>query len=201
MSCHFLLSAAARTLSPYEVAQMSEERAVDLFRLLRWGDAEQFPCPHCGAIHKHYRLERRGLWKCPSCRDCFSVTTKTKFAYHKRPLRHYLYAVAVYVNAVKGISAMQMSRELNIQHKAAFVILGKVRDALMETVDTSPLTGNVHMDGAYVGGKVRPENKKEDRVDRRLAENQDPNKRCILVMRQNYTPEEMILFSSVSPSE
>ncbi|WP_287669528.1 transposase [Accumulibacter sp.] len=47
------------------------------------------------------------------------------------------------------------------------------------------------MDGAYVGGKVRPENSNEDRVDRRLAENQDPDKRCILVMRQAHTEAEV----------
>jgi hypothetical protein len=38
---------------------------------------------------------------------------------------------------------------------------------------------------------VRPENKKEDRVDRRLAENQDPDKRCILVMREAHTEAEV----------
>jgi hypothetical protein len=36
--------------------------------------------------------------------------------------------------------------------------------------DESALSGQVHVDGAHVGGKVRPENRKEDRVDRRLAE-------------------------------
>jgi len=41
-----------------------------------------------------------------------------------------------------------------------------------------------------VGGSVRPENRKADRVDRRLAENQNPDKRCVLVMRENPTPEE-----------
>jgi transposase-like protein len=192
MTLHFLLKAEARTLSPLQVAQMSEERAVGLFRLLRWGDAKEIPCPHCGVVHRHYWLEKRQVWKCAACREGFSVTTKTKFAYHKLPLRVYLYAVSVFVNAVKGISALQMARDLGIQHKSAFVILGKVREALMETRDETPLTGQVHMDGAYVGGKMRPENKKEDRVDRRLAENQSPDKRCILVMRQNYTLEELL---------
>ena len=46
------------------------------------------------------------------------------------------------------------------------------------------------MDGAYVGGHVRPQNKKEERVDRRLAEHQSPDKRCILVMRENYPEQE-----------
>ena len=39
------------------------------------------------------------------------------------------------------------------------------------------------MDGAYVNGHVRPANKKADRVDRRLAENQNPDKRCVFAMR------------------
>jgi hypothetical protein len=56
--------------------------------------------------------------------------------------------------------------------------------------DETPLSGDVHVDGAYVGGSARPENRKEDRVDRRLAENQNPDKRCILVMRENHTAEE-----------
>jgi hypothetical protein len=42
-----------------------------------------------------------------------------------------------------------------------------------------------------VGGQVRPKNKKEDRVNRRLAENQDPDKRCILVMRQAHSEAEV----------
>lgn len=40
------------------------------------------------------------------------------------------------------------------------------------------------MDGAYANGRIRPKNKKEDRIDRRLAENQRPDKRCVFVMRQ-----------------
>ena len=57
--------------------------------------------------------------------------------------------------------------------------------------DESALQGEIHVDGAYVGGTVRPANKKEDRVDRRLAQNQDPDKRCILVMREAYTEAEV----------
>jgi hypothetical protein len=57
-----------------------------------------------------------------------------------------------------------------VSHKTAYVLLQKIRESLLVNRDESALTGHVHVDGAYVGGKVRPENKKEDRVDRRLAE-------------------------------
>jgi hypothetical protein len=40
------------------------------------------------------------------------------------------------------------------------------------------------MDGAYINGHIREKNKNEDRIARRLAENQKPTKRCVLVMRQ-----------------
>jgi hypothetical protein len=98
----------------------------------------------------------------------------------------YLGAVALYTNAVKGLSALQMCRDLGVQYKTAFVLMHKVREGLMAQRDETPLSGEVEVDGAYVGGHVRAQNKKEERLDRRLAENQSPDKRCILVMRENY---------------
>jgi transposase-like protein len=190
MTQHFLLSAAARTISVLEVAAMSDDEAFDLFKRLRWGDREEVACPHCGLVHKHYFRPARQIWRCAGCREDFSVTSKTLFAFHKLPLRVYLAAIAIFTNAVKGVSALQIARDLGVQHKSAYVLVHKLREALMVGRDERPLSGDVHVDGAYVGGSVRPENRKEDRVDRRLAENQNPDKRCVLVMRENHTAEE-----------
>ena len=193
MSIHFLLSAKARTLSSLQVANMTENEATSLFKYLRWGERdEDMVCPHCGVMHKPYFIKTRRLWKCAHCRSFFSVTSGTIFAYHKLPLKTYLYVISMYTNSVKGISSLQMAREITCQHKTAFVLLGKIREALMNARDDTPLEGDIHMDGAYACGSIRPENRKEDRVDRRLAENQNPGKRCILVMRQNYTAEEVM---------
>ena len=190
MSMHFLLSAKARTLSVLQVAGMSDDDAFVLFRHLRWGEGDDVVCPHCGTAHRHYFKASRKLWRCIACREDFSVTSGTIFAFHKLPLRIYLAAVILFANAVKGISALQMARDLGVQHKTAYVLIHKIRESLLVGRNESALAGTVHLDGAYVGGTVRPENRKEDRVDLRLAENQDPDKRCILVMRQNYTDEE-----------
>ena len=43
---HFLLSAKARTLSVYEIMQITHEQAFLLFKEMRWGK-EQPTCPHC----------------------------------------------------------------------------------------------------------------------------------------------------------
>ncbi|QRM31922.1 transposase [Microvirga sp. VF16] len=46
------------------------------------------------------------------------------------------------------------------------------------------LDGEVEIDGKYTGGHVRPENKAEDRVDRRLKQNRSPDRLCALAIRQ-----------------
>jgi len=101
-------------------------------------------------------------------------------------------AIALYTNAVKGISSLQLGRDLDVQYKTAFVLTHKIRESLMLHRDESKLSGEVYMDGTYVNGSVKKKNKKEDRVDRRLAENQNPDKRCVVVARDSYSDGEGI---------
>ncbi len=68
-------------------------------------------------------------------------------------------AIIIFANAVKGISASQMSRALGVQYKTAFVLIHKLRAALMDTQDDVKLSGVVEMDGCYVGS-TKPKNKK-----------------------------------------
>jgi len=62
--------------------------------------------------------------------------------------------------------------------------------ALYEHRDKSPLEGDIHIDGAYICYHVRPKNRRSERIDRRLKRNQNPKKRCVLVMRQLATEDE-----------
>src|SRR5471032_2683146 len=56
MAQHFLLSAAARSLSPAKVMRMSEQGAQNVFARLRWPQTDGKPvCPGCG---------------CQICYDC-----------------------------------------------------------------------------------------------------------------------------------
>jgi len=189
MHQHFLLSAKAHTLSVREVFELSDEAAFDLFRKLRWGWGGEVGCPQCGVVEPHWFLSSRRQWRCKACGHTFSVTSGTIFAHDKLPLRVDLGAVAVYTSAVNGLSALQMSRALGVQYKSAFVLMHKLRESLMVQREDTPLSGEVEIDGAYVGGPIRPQNKKQERVDRRRAENQNPDKRCILVLREKH-PED-----------
>jgi len=187
MAQHFLLSKEARSFSLVKIAQLTEKQAENFFRKIRWSETNGKPvCPCCGSIKKHYFLNTRKKWKCRDCHKQFTITSGTLFSSHKLPLKTYLMAIALFVNEVKGMSALKLSRELDIQYKTAFVLLHKFRDALLETRDETPLNGVCEIDGAYVNHYVRPENNINDRIDRRLTANQNPNKRCIVVIRQRH---------------
>lgn len=184
MAQHFLLSAKARTLSVVQVARMSEEEARATFRAIRWASTDGEPvCPRCGCL-AIYEYEARPIFKCKACGHQFSVTSGTIFASRKLALRDYLLAIALFVNGAKGMPALQLSRDLDVQYKTAFVLAHKLREAMAADQDGLTLEGEVEVDGAYFGGYVRPENRKEDRKDRRLARNQTGKRRVVVVMRQ-----------------
>ena len=128
---HFLLSAAARTLSLREAFALSDEQAFALFGEVRWGRDADPVCPSCGVAEQHWFLASRRQWRCRACGHTFSVTSGTLFAAHKLPLQIYLAAIAIYTNAVKGLSALQLARDLDVQYKTAFVLMHKLRASLL----------------------------------------------------------------------
>lgn len=187
LSQHFLLSAAARDISLFDVSEMSEQEAIDYFAKIRWGRLDEQACPHCGVIdqHRYVRLQKR--WRCRHCYAGFSVTSGTVFHNHKLPLKKILEGVVLYANVVKGISALQMARDLDVQHKTAFVLLHKIRESLLLSRDADKMSGTVEVDGGYMHTYVRPKRLKSERKDLRLAESQNPNKCVILVLRERHS--------------
>ena len=187
MSQHFLLSVAARTLSLSAVARMSDEEAHAKFVAIRWANNGGEPyCPKCGCV-KLYAFATRKLWKCSACRYQFSVTARTIFADRKRPIRDYLLAIAIFANGAKGHSALQLSRDLDCQYKTAFVLAHKLREAIGSRAhdsDAPELAGEVQIDGMYTGGHRKPENRKAERVDRRLAEERTGKRQVVVVARE-----------------
>jgi len=191
---HYLLSAKARSFSIMEIARLSDEQAFDMFKEARW--PEGVKCPHCDCAD-HYWLQTRKQWRFKCCKHTFSVTSGSIFSNHKLPLNTYLMAIALFSNCAKGMSALQLSRDLNVQYKTAFVLAHKLRESLMDD-QPALLDGEVEIDAAYVNGHVRPQNRIENRVDRRKKENQDPMKRAVLVLRERHEVEGMGGFKTVT---
>ena len=181
---HFLLSTKARSLSLATVMHLSERAAYEAFKQMRWADNGGEPyCPRCGCVAV-YEYKSRRIFKCQGCERQFSVTTDTIFASRKLPIRDLLAAISIFVNGAKGYSALQLSRDLDVQYKTAFVLAHKLREALGAEMKTRKVNGEVEIDGAYFGGHIRQENRREDRIDRRLAKHQTGKRRAVVVMRE-----------------
>jgi transposase-like protein len=190
MAQHFLLSAAARTLTVASVARMPEAEVERVFIRLRWQDNDgNVYCPHCGCTTVYLARRPNGTprWRCKACRKDFSVTSGTLFAFHKLPLRAYLMAVAIFCNEVKGKSMLALSRDLGTQYKTAFVLAHKMREAMACEVRQTAVGGEgkrAEIDGGYFGGYVKPANNRENRRDRRLRVNQSGKRKVVVVIRE-----------------
>jgi len=100
------------------------------------------------------------------------------------PVRDYLLAIAIFVNGAKGHSALQLSRDLDCQYKTAFVMAHKIRETMGADVHDEEISGTVEIDGAYLGGYVKPANYKEKRRDRRLSANRSGKRQVVVVIRE-----------------
>lgn len=185
MAQHFLLSAAARTLSLRAIYKAGEEAAYETFCKMRWAETDgEAICPQCGCCET-YKITTRRKFKCKGCAHQFSVTSGTIFASRKMAFVDLLAAICITVNASKGVSMLQLSRDLDCQYKTAFVLAHKLREAMAAEIQTGEiLTGHVEVDGAYFGGHIRPANAKVDRVDRRKKEHQNGRRRVVVVLRE-----------------
>lgn len=190
MSQHFLLSSRAKTLRLTDVLRMTDQEAEAAFKKIRWSETDGAPvCPHCGGLDAYLNPRPNGTtrYRCKACAKDFTVTSGTLFASHKRPLRDYLAAIAIFVNEVKGKSALAISRDLGLAYKSAFVLLHKLREAMAEELKGRTIGGEgktAEIDGGYFGGYIKPANHRENRRDRRLAGNQNGKRQAVVIIRE-----------------
>lgn len=131
----------------------TELDCVEYFESLRWNGSVK--CPYCNSSNLLSRTQdfRR---KCRDCNKSASVTVNTVLHDTRLPLKKWLYAVSLITDAKKGISALQLQRNLNVSYPTAFSMYHKIRAVMsdqnksMETFD-----GIVEMDEKYIGGKPR----------------------------------------------
>ena len=105
------------------------------------------------------------------------------------------------VNSSKGISAIDISRHLNINYKTAFVLCHKLREALFKTRDLRPMQGKIHEDGAWINFTLRkPNYRKNNHKQRQQADEKErkfpkfrPTKRCIISLNQRSANDEQML--------
>lgn len=138
-----------------------EKRCLEYLERWRWADGIR--CPHCG-MDKIYRYKTRAIFKCTSCNNQFSAKVGTIFEKSKIPLKKWV--LAMYLNGAnkKGISSLQLSKEIEVSQKTAWFMLHRIRKAL-EPIHTEQLEGLVMSDETFVGGKNKNRHKHKKAVN------------------------------------
>lgn len=128
-----------------------EQTCINYLAFQRWED-KPF-CPHCGSTKAY--VTTRG-YKCgdKNCYKKFTVTTETIFENTKISLRVWFAAIYLATAHKKGISSLQLSRDLNITQKTAWFVLHRIREMLSINAPEL-LSGTVEVDETYVGGKSK----------------------------------------------
>jgi len=143
-----------------QVSALSEDEARETLERILWPNGPA--CPHCGAVENLTRLQgkahRTGVFQCNNCHDQFTVTVNTIFEDSHIPLRKWLMAFALLCSAKKGISALQLQRELKLgSYRTAWHMAHRIRHAMSKEPLAGLLRGTVEVDETYVGGKPRPQ--------------------------------------------
>lgn len=107
-------------------------------------------CPYC-KVTKTTPLPKENRYHCNNCNTSYSVTVGTIFHKTKIDLQKWFLAVSLVLNAKKGISARQLSRDIEVNKNTAWFMLMRIRRAMIQQGDI--LEGIVEADETYIGGK------------------------------------------------
>ena len=142
---------------------------------IRWNGEPE--CPHCGVkSEKHYRLEKenfKGLYKCRDCRNRFTVTVGTMFASSHISLRKWFTALWLFASHKKGISSVQLHKDLHITQKTAWYMLNRIRYNFNQE-HIVVFDDEVQADETYVGGQARKKNNEHKNVQGRSLKIKTP---------------------------
>jgi transposase-like protein len=106
-------------------------------------------CPTC-LTNDRIGVRKNGFYRCGKCKLDFTVRTGTIFERSHVPLHKWLYAMYLLVTARKGISSLQLGKEIGITQKSAWFVLHRLREACGK--DLTMLKGIVEVDEVYLGG-------------------------------------------------
>jgi transposase-like protein len=110
-------------------------------------------CPSC-ILRDRITTRKGGFYRCNCCTLDFTVRTATIFERSHVPLHKWVYAMYLVVTARKGISSMQMAKEIGVTQKTAWFMLQRLREACQDDKSKgNRLGGLIEVDECFVGGK------------------------------------------------
>jgi transposase-like protein len=132
--------------------------ALEFLAKFRWPDGKP-ACPKCGSTESSF-LSTRSVWKCKACKKQYSAKSGTIMEDSPIGLDKWLPAIWMLCGCKNGISSYEISRDLGVTQKSAWILLHRIRLALESGSLEKKLSGDVEADETFVGGKIRNMNLK-----------------------------------------
>lgn len=129
-----------------------EEQCWEHLTRLRWPRGSV--CPRCGGGSRGFMKARR-LHECRQCGYQGMVTAGTIFHKTRMPLKAWFWAIYRMSQGKKGVSALQLSKEIGVSYPTAWLMAHNIRKAMADREQGRKLRGLVEVDEGYVGGKER----------------------------------------------
>src|SRR5215213_2349615 len=152
------IDVSKRTISTYQLFEMVPD--AEAGRL--WFESRLWPngprCPVCG-LGERITARKGGYYRCRQCKEDFTVRTGTVMERSHIPLHKWVYTMYLLVTARKGISSLQLAKEIGITQKSAWFMLHRLRKACGSKFEK--LTGIIEIDETYVGGIEANKHKKK----------------------------------------
>lgn len=142
------------TISTFQLFEMfpTQESARLYLESRLWADGAF--CPDCKGKER-ITVRKSGYYRCNACALDFTIRTSTIFERSHISLHKWLYAMYLLVTARKGISSMQLAKEIGVTQKSAWFMLQRLREACSAPDSIDKLKGIVELDECFIGGKER----------------------------------------------
>lgn len=154
-----------KTQKNQAILNFTEEQAREYVERLIWPNGDPV-CPHCGSLNA-YRMVgsscRPGLCRCRDCQKQFTVTVGTVFEDSHLPLATWVRAIHLMATSKKGMSALQLQRNLGLgSYRTAWHLAHRIRLAMKCEPKPNLLSGEVQVDETYVGADRHSKGKRSD---------------------------------------
>ena len=130
----------------------TEQDCINHLELLRWNGNIISPFDKSSKVYKC----KGNKYRCKETGKYFNVRTATLFDNTKVPLKKWFLAIYIVTSHKKGISSLQLGKDIDVTQKTAWFMLQRIRNCFGD--DSNSLTGEVEVDETYVGGSIKSMN-------------------------------------------
>jgi transposase-like protein len=140
------------TISTFKLFELfpDEEAARKYLEDRLWPNGPK--CPTCAGTER-LTTRKNGFYRCNACQFDFTIRTGTIFGRSHIPLHKWVHAMYLLVTARKGISSLQLAKQIGISQHAAWFMLQRLREACSHPDNIDKLKGIIEIDEAFFGGK------------------------------------------------